>query len=176
MNDRGDATARDGVPWLDPQEQAAWRAFMDMRDELNLRLERDLQARAGLSGADYQVLVHLSESPADAARPVDMCTELRWEQSRLSHQLTRMERRGLVERRACEEDGRGSIVALTPEGRAAIEDAAPGHVRALRALLVDVLGRDRMLQLGELSRAVLDALPEDEVRPRGSRRGAGPTR
>ncbi|UDY36779.1 MarR family winged helix-turn-helix transcriptional regulator [Dermatobacter hominis] len=164
------AGARDDVPWLDAEEQAAWRAYMEMRDEVTLRLERDLQARSGLSGADYQVLVHLSESPGDAVRPVEVCTALRWEQSRLSHQLTRMERRGLVERRACEEDGRGSIVALTDEGRAAIEEAAPGHVVALRALLVDVIGRDGMLQLGAIARRVLDALPDDDLRPRGGRR------
>jgi DNA-binding MarR family transcriptional regulator len=169
-----DAAAEE-VPWLDAQEQAAWRAYMDMRDELSLRLERDLQSRSGLSVPDYQVLVHLSESDRDRARPVDLCADLRWEQSRLSHQLTRMEKRGLVERLACEEDGRGSIVALTSEGRAAIEAAAPGHVRALRALLVDAIGRDGMLQLGALARQVLDALPDAEVRPRGSRRAARPS-
>jgi DNA-binding MarR family transcriptional regulator len=169
-------TARDDVPWLDAQEQAAWRAYMDMRDEVTLRLERDLQARSGLSGADYQVLVHLSESTDDRARPVDLCADLRWEQSRLSHQLTRMEKRGLVERRACEEDGRGSIVALTPEGRTAIEEAAPGHVRTLRALLVDVIGRDGMLQLGALAQQVLDALPDTDGGPRSGRRSGRPLR
>ena len=172
--DRAGATARDDVPWLDADEQAAWRAYMEMRDEVTLRLERDLQSRSGLSGADYQVLVVLSESPRDAARPVELCATLRWEQSRLSHQLTRMERRGLVERRACEEDARGSIVALTSEGRAAIEAAAPGHVLALRALLVDVIGREGLLQLGALAQQVLDGLPDDDLRSKGSRRAGEP--
>lgn len=150
----------DGIPWLDPDEQSAWRAFIEMGDEIGLRIERDLQSRSGLSSADYQVLVHLSESVEDRARPVDMCRSLRWEQSRLSHQLTRMARRDLIERRDCDEDGRGSIIVLTPQGRAAIESAAPEHVRALRSLLVEPLGRDGLLQLGNLARKVLEALPD----------------
>ena len=153
----------DEVPWLDDREQAAWRSYLDLRDELALRLERHLQTASGLSSADYQVLVHLSETDGDRARPVELCRTLRWQQSRLSHQLTRMERRGLVERLECHEDGRGSIVALTPAGRSAIESAAPGHVRDLRDLLIEPLGRDGFLQLGDLARQVLDALPEEST-------------
>jgi DNA-binding MarR family transcriptional regulator len=170
MTPSDDLAASEEVPWLDDEEQSAWRAYVELRDELTLRLERDLQARSGLSGADYQVLVVLSESPDDAARPVELCAAMRWEQSRLSHQLTRMERRGLVERRACEEDGRGSIVALTPAGRTAIEEAAPGHVRALRRLLVDPIGREGLLQLGALARRVLDAMADEELGAKSAKR------
>ncbi len=152
----------DPVPWLDSEEQAAWRAFVELRAEIGLRIERDLQARSGLSTADYEVLVQLSESAHDRARPVELCRNLRWEQSRLSHQLTRMAKRDLVVRRDCDEDGRGSIVELTPQGRAAIESAAPAHVRALRSLLVEPLGREGLLQLGTLARTVLDALADDD--------------
>ena len=148
------------VPWLAPEEQAAWRAFLEMHDELMLRLERDLHERSGLSSTDYQVLVFLSEHPDGRARPVEMCRAMRWEQSRLSHQVTRMEKRGLVERSTCEEDGRGSLVGITAAGRSTIEDAAPGHVRSLRALLVDPLGHDGLLRLGDLSRRVLDAMDD----------------
>lgn len=156
-----DSTRDDAVPWLDPDEQGAWRAYLDLRDELALRVERYLQSASGLSSADYQVLVHLSESDGELARPGELCRNLRWQQSRLSHQLTRMERRGLVERRECREDGRGSIVALTPAGRSAIEATAPGHVRNLRALLIDPLGREDFLKLGELARQVLESMPDD---------------
>lgn len=157
-----DAPEQDPVQWLAPEEQSAWRAFLEMHDELMLRLERDLHERTGLSSTDYQVLVVLSEHPEGRVRPVEMCRALRWEQSRVSHQVTRMEKRGLVERSTCEEDGRGSLVGITPAGRRAIEAAAPGHVSALRALLVAPLGPDGMLQLGELSRRVLDAMENPE--------------
>lgn len=156
------------VPWLDDDEHTAWRAYLELRDELTTRLERDLQSNSGLSGADYQVLVHLSEAPDAQARPVELCRALRWEQSRLSHQLSRMERRDLIQRRTCQEDGRGSVVTLTATGRDAIVAAAPAHVRTIRRLLVDVLGPDEMGELGRLSRKVLDALADDQVTPKRS--------
>lgn len=154
------------VPWLDDDEQAAWRAFLELRDELVIRLERDLQATSGLSGADYQVLVHLSEAPGAAARPVELCRSMRWEQSRLSHQLSRMEQRDLLIRRSCDDDGRGSVVVLTDEGRDAIVAAAPEHVRTIRRLLVDVLGPAEMRELGRLARKVIDALPDESLTPK----------
>ena len=54
-------------------------------------------------------------------------------------------------------------MALTPAGRSAIESAAPGHVRDLRDLLIEPLGRDGFLQLGDLARQVLDAMPEEST-------------
>lgn len=161
------------VPWLDDDEQAAWRAYLDLRDELAIRLERDLQSTSGLSSADYQVLVHLSEATDAQARPVELCRVLRWEQSRLSHQLSRMERRELILRRSCEEDGRGSVIVLTTEGRDAIVAAAPAHVRTIRRLLVDVLGPVEIRELGRLARKVLDALPEEQVRTKRSASAPG---
>jgi DNA-binding MarR family transcriptional regulator len=66
----------------------------------------------------------------------------------VSHHVTRMERRGLVERTECAEDGRGAFIAVTPAGRAAVEQAAPGHVRAVRRLMFDVLTKEEANQLG----------------------------
>jgi DNA-binding MarR family transcriptional regulator len=83
--------------------------------------------------------VHLTDSPDGRVRVTDLARLLLWERSRVSHHVTRMERRGLVTREECAEDGRGAFVAVTPAGRAAIEHAAPGHVRAVRRLVFDTL-------------------------------------
>ena len=69
----------------------------------------------------------------------DLARLLQWERSRVSHHLTRMERRGLVQRSECAEDGRGAFISVTTTGRTANEQAAPGHVAAVRRLVFDAL-------------------------------------
>ena len=72
-------------------------------------------------------------------RVTDLARALSWERSRVSHHVTRMERRGLVERSECRDDGRGAWVVLTEQGRSAIERAAPGHAATVRRLIFDDL-------------------------------------
>src|SRR4051812_376332 len=114
--------------WLDEDEQRAWRAFLRMHSQLAGRLNRQLQAESDLSLADYEVLVQLCGAPDRRLRPFELQGRLQWEQSRLSHHLTRMQRRGLVGRDECTDDGRGAYVVATEAGRGALEAAAPGHV------------------------------------------------
>lgn len=156
MAERAKANAR----WLSEPEQTAWRAYIRMQAELEAQLNRRLHERFGLSMADYEVLVHLSEAPDGVLRLFELGRIVDWEKSRLSHHLTRMAKRGLVERRECPSDGRGAFVALTPVGRAAIERAAPGHVEDVRDLVVDVLGPDRLAALGDIANSVLAALAD----------------
>lgn len=141
-----------------------WRAWLRLNAELNATLQRDVQGD-GLSMPDYDVLVHLTDSPDGRVRVTDLARELFWERSRVSHHVTRMQKRGLVERVECAEDGRGAFVAVTPAGRAAIERAAPGHVRAVRRLFFDALTDDDVTRLGTTIDALLariDATPERE--------------
>jgi DNA-binding MarR family transcriptional regulator len=144
--------------WLDEGEQRAWRSYLQMHGQLLARLNRQLQADSGLSLADYEVLVQLTEVPDGRLRPFELQRGLQWEQSRLSHQLTRMQRRGLVSREGCTDDGRGAFIVLTETGRRAIETAAPGHVDAVRRLFLDGLTRDQITMLGQLSTQMLARL------------------
>jgi DNA-binding MarR family transcriptional regulator len=146
--------------WLDEGEQRAWRSYLQMHGQLLARLNRQLQAESGLSLADYEVLVTLSEVPAGRLRPFELQRGLQWEQSRLSHQLRRMEHRGLVSREGCTDDGRGAFIVLTDAGRRAIEAAAPGHVEAVRRLFFDGLTQGQITMLGQLATQVLDRLGE----------------
>jgi DNA-binding MarR family transcriptional regulator len=86
------------APWLDAREQRAWRAFLDVCRELLAELNRQLTRDAGLSGADYELLVPLSETPEGRMRPRDLGRQVDWDRSRLSHQIRRMQERGLVVR------------------------------------------------------------------------------
>src|SRR5674536_404367 len=84
--------------WLSDDEPAAWRGLLQMTAHLNARLNRELQEGHGLSLADYEVLVRLSDTAEARLRVYELAQELQWEQSRLSHHLARMQRRGLVAR------------------------------------------------------------------------------
>ena len=104
------------VGWLSNDEQRAWRGLLQMTSRLNARLNRQLQDAGGLSLPDYDVLVSLSEAPDGRRRVFEIADELAWEQSRLSHHLGRMQRRGLVGREECATDGRGAFVVLPDSG------------------------------------------------------------
>jgi DNA-binding MarR family transcriptional regulator len=86
-----------------------------------------------------------------------------WSQSRLSHHIARMQGRGLVTRDECESDGRGSVVVLTDRGMRAVEAAAPGHVAAVRAHLVDRLSPDQIATLGDIAEIVVTGLSEPKL-------------
>ena len=105
------------------------------------------RAEAGLSMSDYEVLVDLTDDPAGRVRVTELAGLLQWERSRVSHHVTRMQRRGLVEREECADDGRGAFVTITPAGRTAIERAAPGHVQTVRRLVFDALEADELRSL-----------------------------
>jgi DNA-binding MarR family transcriptional regulator len=123
--------------WLTGDEERTWRGLVRMTSALNARLNRELQRTSGLSLADYDVLVLLTEAPDGRLRIFRLAAELHWEQSRLSHHLARMQHRGLVAREECPTDKRGAYIGLTAAGRAAIEAAAPAHVALVRRLVFD---------------------------------------
>src|SRR3954462_15423357 len=110
--------------WLDEREQRLWQGYLHLNQDLMAVLEQQLARESGLSGADYRVLVPLSEAPGGLLRARDLGAEIGWDRSRLSHHLTRMENRGLVTREDCVEDARRLMVRLTKAGRRAIHEAA----------------------------------------------------
>jgi len=144
--------------WLTEDEQRAWRGLVQMTSQLNARMNRQLQEEYGVSLADYEVLVVLSEAAEGRCRVFEIASALAWEQSRVSHQLARMQRRGLVARQECPSDARGAFVVLTGTGRAAIEQAAPAHVETVRQLIFDDITPEELAALTTLTSRVLDRL------------------
>ena len=136
-----------------------------MNQSLYAFLEQQLARDGGLSGADYKVLHPLSESPGGLLRARELGTEIGWDRSRLSHHITRMERRGLVVREECAEDGRGSMVRLTDTGRRAIESAAPDHAENVQRSFFDLLSDDELDTLAAVFDRVLDHLTSSPSGP-----------
>lgn len=142
-------------PWLDDLEDRAWRAYVAMSQLLDTEISRGLRMDIGLSMADYRVLAPLSEAPDHRLRMQDLASHAHWEKSRLSHQVRRMESRGLVRREECPTDARGALAVITPEGLQAVRKAAPMHVARVRRLLVDVLSREQLEALADVCETVV---------------------
>ena len=147
--------------WLDADEQRAWRAFYTAATQLIDRLDRELQHDAGMPHAYYEILVVLSESPGRTRRMSELADLTRSSRSRLSHAVTKLEGRGWVRRRDCDDDKRGQFADLTEAGFAAIEAAAPGHVETVRAHLFDPLTPEQVEQLRTISEAITSTLHRD---------------
>lgn len=144
--------------WLNPPEERAWRGFRRMFTLLEGQLARELTEQSGLSMADYTVLSNLVEAERRTWRITELADHMQWSQSRLSHQIRRMETRGLVRRQDVTQDGRGTIVVLTREGTRAIAAAAPGHFRSVRQHMIDLLTDEQLQTLGDISDVVVTHL------------------
>ncbi|MGW3285332.1 MarR family winged helix-turn-helix transcriptional regulator [Streptomyces sp. NPDC001002] len=144
--------------WLTPDQADVWAKYRRVRRELQRAQEQQLLRDSGLSGADYALLAPLSESADGVLRARELGAEVDWERSRLSHQISRMEKRGLVTREACADDARGSMVRITEKGRDAIEAAAPQHVETVRRLIFDPLTPDETRVFGDVLDRILGAV------------------
>ncbi|MDO5618643.1 MarR family winged helix-turn-helix transcriptional regulator [Kocuria sp.] len=143
QTDHSAATEHPQEPhWLTAAEQRTWRSFLFGSRAMLRAIDKQLTRDSNLSGAEYDVLVPLSESPSGVLRSRDLLEFLGWERSRLSHLLVRMDRRSLIQRKPCDDDARGLDVSITPQGRRAIEAAAPAHLAMVRAVLMDELTED----------------------------------
>jgi DNA-binding MarR family transcriptional regulator len=145
--------------WLSDEQQQAWLSYRRMTRQLEARLAQELARDSGLSMQDYDVLSALTAAAEYRLCAKDLGTHLLWSPSRLSHHLDRMERRDLVRRVGCP-DGRGSDVVLTAQGLAAIQDAAPGHVEAVRQAFIDRIAPGDLATLGRVSASIIDGLRE----------------
>lgn len=151
--------------WLSEREQQLWRNFVGVLLLLPDRLSRDLQREHGMTHADYEILVHLSESPDRRLRMSELAHRTMSSKSRLSHQIGRMESAGLVERSPCAADRRGFWATLTAHGWNTLVTAAPTHVNSVREHLVDLLTPEQFDQLGTACGAVRQHL--ERVSPPG---------
>ncbi|WP_109776509.1 MarR family winged helix-turn-helix transcriptional regulator [Quadrisphaera granulorum] len=143
------------VPWLDRTQLAAWVRVAALLEVLPSTLDSQLRRDADVTLFEYFVLAMLSEAPGRGLRMSDLAAQTSATLPRLSHVVKRMESRGLVERRPDPDDRRATVAVLTDGGMARIEQAAPGHVRAVRAHVVDILTPEQLSQLTAIADALL---------------------
>ncbi len=145
---------------LSDRQLAAWANYQRMRVRLTERINRELAQKAGLSEADFEILSALIESPNESVRALALRCGLEWEKSRLSHQLRRMEERGLITRQECAEDNRGSVIHVTEAGHILVTDAKVYYEQAVREYVVDVLTAEQLQALGTIAETILHQLEE----------------
>jgi len=133
-----DGETQTDTRWLTATEQDAWRAYIRLAKMLMRQLDRDLHP-FGLSTNDYEILVELSEAHGNRLRMTELADLTAQSRSRLSHQITRMEAKGLVRRVACDGDKRGTYAMITPRGMTVIERVAPSHVESVRRHFIDTI-------------------------------------
>jgi DNA-binding MarR family transcriptional regulator len=135
--------------WLSHEQQEIWRSWLSATSLLPDQLGRDLQQDSGLTNADYEILVKLSEAADQKIRMSDLAERTLSSRSRLSHQIDRMEKSGFVIREECPDDRRGSFAVLTDTGQKLLVSAAPAHVESVRRHLVDILTPEEFESLGK---------------------------
>lgn len=148
--------------WLDEREMRAWRGLIGTERLLFEQINRELSRRSALSLADYEVLVRLSETPDRRLRMSELAAQSLSSKSRLSHQVSRLEKLGWVRREECPTDRRGAFAVLTDEGFAVLAEAAKGHVTDVRRHLFDQLTPAQVEALADVT-ATLNAYLETVV-------------
>lgn len=139
-----------GPRWLDETEMRAWMAFLETSHLLQRRIDQQLREAGGVTQPQYELLTRLAEAPDRRRRMSELADLLVTGKSRVTYQVTQLERLGLVRRTACEDDERGVVAELTDDGREMLRRAAPGHVEVVRDGLVDALSRDQLVALADI--------------------------
>jgi DNA-binding MarR family transcriptional regulator len=146
---------------LTEREQRAWSGYRRMQGQLASQLNRLLVAETGLSDADFEILAALNAAADRRLRALALRCTVQWEKSRLSHQLARMQRRGLVQREDCVEDSRGAVYRLSDAGRAAVEAATASRTDAVRTYVIGPLTPSQLDALADISDVILHRLADD---------------
>ncbi|MFK8023705.1 MAG: MarR family winged helix-turn-helix transcriptional regulator [Ilumatobacter sp.] len=147
--------------WLNDNEMAAWRSYIETFGDLSAAIERDLGAH-GLTLGDYQVLVYLSEAKNDAMRMCDLADVLQLSPSGLTRRLDGLVTSKHVTRKPSPDDGRVMNAVLTDLGRELLVDTAPHHVASVRRHVFDHLDADQVDAMASIFRSIAAGLRATE--------------
>jgi DNA-binding MarR family transcriptional regulator len=157
--DPSQVPAEDPAPrWLSGIEAQAWLRLIGVIIRLPAAMDAQLQRDAGLSHFEYIVMVNLSNAADHVLRMSQLAAQCHSSLSRLSHVVARLERRGWLRREPCPDDGRATLARMTDEGFAKLASAAPGHVEAVRALVIDALDERQLHELTAIGDVILKQL------------------
>ena len=146
------------VPRLDAEESAAWLSLVSLIELLPSALDSQLQRDADMTHFEFSVLSLLRFSPDQTLRMSDIAAGTAATLPRLSHVVTRLEKRGVLERIPCPDDKRATNVRLTDIGRRLLVRAIPGHIDLVRSSVIDTLSREQLTQLTEIAGSISSAL------------------
>lgn len=137
---------------LTKEELARWRNFRFMVEETSIKVSREVSSATGISGGQFGIMSIVTASPAKEMRQQELADAMRWDRTRLSHQLTRMEKNGLIERKKSP-DG-GTVITVTPKGSTELIRISPTLANAVRTHFLSKLTETHMAQLSEILAAL----------------------
>lgn len=140
--------------WLSPQEQQAWIGATALMWLLPGPLDAQLQRDSGLTLFDYFVLASLSMAEGRQLRMSELAIQSNANPSRVSNVVGKLERQGWITRHTDEHDRRSTVATLTEAGWNTVVAAAPGHVAAVRRVLIDGLSPTQLASLREVGAKV----------------------
>ena len=146
------------TPPLDQRQMRAWVRLVGVLELLPGALDAQLRRDADLTHFEYYLLAVLSEAPDRTLRMTELARHTNATLPRLSHVVSRLENRGLVQRSPCPEDRRATDAQLTAAGWAKVQEAAPGHTASVRHHVIDALSDEQIDQLAVICDAVLARL------------------
>jgi DNA-binding MarR family transcriptional regulator len=144
--------------WLSEEELASWLPLVGVMLRLNPTLDSQLQRDSDLTHFDYLCLAMLSEEEGWTTTMSALAGRTNASLSRLSHVVTKLEKRGWVCRSRSEVSRRVTVVRMTEEGYAKLVEAAPGHVETVRSLVYDGLEPDDVASLHRIMSHVLERI------------------
>ncbi len=118
----------------DARRLRVWRDLLTAQRRITAELERELNDAAGLTLAQYDVLLHLNEAPQRRLRMSDLSGAVLFTTSGLTRLIDRMEAAGLVRRRRSSQDRRVVSAELTDKGARALRSAAGVHLAGVHRL------------------------------------------
>jgi DNA-binding MarR family transcriptional regulator len=146
------------TPWLTRPQLRAWIRLVAVLELLPGVLDAQLRRDADVTEFEYYVLAMLSEAPGRTLQMTELARQTNATLPRLSNVVRRLQDRGLVARFPCPEDRRATNAALTEAGWGKVQDAAPGHVAAVRRHVIDALSAEQIDQLAGIGDAILSRL------------------
>lgn len=149
---------------LEPLDQLLWRGYVDANGRLLGQLDADLVALHGITLSEYEVLAHLAEAPAWQLRMSELAGLCGLSPSGLTRRFDAMTRRGLVDRRRCEDDRRGVWALLTEAGHESLTAAVPTHVDGVNRYFLDTLNADHRAVLAEAFGRISAAVTRERER------------
>lgn len=144
-----------------PGERRTWAPLTAVLELLPRQLDAQLLRDEGLTHFEYATLSMLALADERRIRMSELASGVNATLSRLSHVISRMEKRGFVRREQAPDDARATDVHLTAEGRRKVIRATPPHVDNVRAFVLDALDAEQQRQLHEITMAILGRLDPD---------------
>ncbi|MBW4704000.1 MULTISPECIES: MarR family winged helix-turn-helix transcriptional regulator [unclassified Micromonospora] len=111
-----------------------------------------------VSAVEFEVLMRLARSPGNQLRMTDLAAQTSLSTSGVTRVVDRMERDGLLRRRACPSDRRSSYAVVTPAGMQRLDETLPGHLRIIEQWFTGQLEPETLAAMLDGLRRVRDAV------------------